>query len=115
MTPAGGWGLRRSSPPASQRVLRLFVDDDIAELNRHLLATSLDRLAAATRADAEDVRQAVLVLVDEGDFTARRQVTLIDVERLHTHQRFDLVVDPDDFYRSREAVQLTRPVIRPDA
>ena len=99
----------------SQRVLRLFVDGGTAELGRRVLASSLDRLAAAIHADPEDVRQAVLVLVDEGDFTTVREGRLVDVERLHTHQRFDLVVDPDRFYQSREFIQLTRPVIRPDA
>jgi len=99
----------------SQRVLRLFVDDDTAELDRHVLATTLDRLAAATRADAEDVRQAVLVLVEEGDFTTARQGEFVDVERLRAHQRFDLVVHPDRFYQSRQLIHLNRPVIRPDA
>ncbi|MEU1813205.1 DUF6042 family protein [Micromonospora aurantiaca (nom. illeg.)] len=98
----------------SQRVLRLFVDDASGDLSRVTLATSLDRLAAATESDPEDVRHAVQVLVAEGDFSAQRQGAPVDAERLVPHQRFDLVVDPDRFYADRISVQLNRPVERSD-
>lgn len=98
----------------AQRVLRLFVDDVSGDLSRVTLATSLDRLAAATDSDPEDLRHAVQVLVEEGDFSAQRQGARVDAERLVPHQRFDLVVDPDRFYADRISVQLNRPVERSD-
>lgn len=98
----------------AQRVLRLFVDDAGGGLSRVTLTTSLNRLAAATDSDPEDVRHAVQVLVEEGDFSAQRQGAPVDVERLVSHQRFDLVVDPDRFHADRISVQLTRPVERSD-
>ena len=99
----------------SQRVLRLFLDESSQGLGRVALPTSLDRLASAVEWDPEDVRHAVQVLIDEGDFSARRQGATIDIERLVPHQRFDLIVDPDRFYANRFSVQLNRPVERPDA
>ncbi|PWR07359.1 hypothetical protein DKT69_34910 [Micromonospora sicca] len=99
----------------SQRVLRLFIHDASGGLSRVTLPTSLDRLATAIGSDAEDVRHAVQVLIDEGDFSAQRQGAPVDAERLVPHQRFDLVVDPSRFYADRISVQLNRPVERPDA
>lgn len=97
----------------SQRVLRLFLEDgQLAQLE---LSTTLDRLAATVGADVEDVRQAVLVLIDDGDFATVRQGNPVDVERLRAHQRFDLVVDPDRFAAGRINVSLNAPVEKPDA
>lgn len=98
----------------AQRVLRLFVDETSGDLGRVTMATSLDRLAAATDSDPEDVRHAVQALVEEGDFSAQRQGAPVEAERLVPHQRFDLVVDPARFYADRISVQLTRPVERSD-
>lgn len=98
----------------SQAVLRQFLDEDGA-IAQTSLPSSLDRLAAATASDPEDVRHAVLVLLDEGDFAALRHGRPVDVERLESHQRFDLVLDPERFYADRLSIQLNSPVDRPEA
>ncbi|MER5774147.1 DUF6042 family protein [Streptomyces sp. NPDC002039] len=59
--------------------------------------TSLDRLAAATGQDADDVRIALAELVESGDARVQRGQEQADAARLETHQRFRLVMDWDHF------------------
>ncbi|GAA3387016.1 DUF6042 family protein [Streptomyces roseoviridis] len=70
--------------------------------------TSLDRLAAATGMDADDVRLALAELAESGDARVYRGQEPADAERLETHRRFRLVMDWEHFYDDR--VQLTHVV-----
>ncbi|MFE2293407.1 DUF6042 family protein [Streptomyces sp. NPDC059452] len=63
--------------------------------------TSLDRLAAATGLDADDVRIALAELVESGDAQVRRGEEQADAERLEAHRRFRLIMDWDHFYENR--------------
>lgn len=69
------------------------------------ILTSLDRLAAATGQDADDVRIALAELVQSGDAQVYRGQEPADVERLEAHQRFRLVMNWDHFHENR--VQLS--------
>ncbi|MFG3529984.1 DUF6042 family protein [Streptomyces sp. NPDC047917] len=75
--------------------LTTYLVDHLGEPQEVL--TSLDRLAAATGHDADDVRLAVAELVESGDAQVRRGQEPADVERLEAHQRFRLVMDWDHF------------------
>jgi hypothetical protein len=99
----------------SQTVLQLFIDEETGGPGRTALPATLDRLAASTGADPEDVRHAVMVLINEGDVSAHRHGGPVDVERLEPHQRFDLVLDPDRFYADRMSLRINRPIDRPDS
>ncbi|MEU2282379.1 DUF6042 family protein [Streptomyces sp. NPDC013178] len=69
------------------------------------ILTSLDRLAAATSQDADDVRIALTELVGSGDAQVQRGQEPADAERLEAHQRFRLVMNWDHFHQHR--VQLS--------
>ncbi|MBO7939277.1 hypothetical protein JTP77_025665 [Streptomyces sp. S9] len=69
--------------------------------------TSLDRLAAATRQDADDVRIALTELVACGDARVQRGREPADVERLEAHQRFRLVMNWVRFHGHRIQLSLT--------
>ncbi|GAA4730038.1 DUF6042 family protein [Phytohabitans rumicis] len=97
----------------AQKVLRLFIDPASSDLARTTVPATLSRLANTTGAEPEDVRHAVQVLLDDGDFAAHRFGVPVDLERVHHRERFDLVVDPERFDRMH--VHLNRPVVRPDA
>jgi hypothetical protein len=73
--------------------------DDLSELPEIL--TSLDRLAAATSQDADDVRLALAELAESGDAQVYRGQEPADVERLEAHQRFRLVMDWEHFHQTR--------------
>ncbi|MEU5090582.1 DUF6042 family protein [Streptomyces sp. NPDC021356] len=77
--------------------------DDLGEPQEIL--TSLDRLAAATSQDADDVRIALTELVASGDARVQRGQEPADAERLEAHQRFRLVMNWDHFHEHR--VQLS--------
>ncbi|MEW2257972.1 DUF6042 family protein [Streptomyces sp. NPDC047869] len=77
--------------------------DDLGEPQEIL--TSLDRLAAATSQDADDVRIALTELVASGDAQVQRGQEPADAERLKAHQRFRLVMNWDHFHENR--VQLS--------
>ncbi|MFE3145671.1 MULTISPECIES: DUF6042 family protein [unclassified Streptomyces] len=77
-----------------------YLVDNLGEPQEIL--TSLDRLAAATGRDADDVRLALAELVESGDAQVQRGREPADVERLETHQRFRLVMDWDHFNEPRE-------------
>lgn len=97
----------------AQRVLQLFLAEE-GGLARIRITTTIDRIAGEVDADPNSVRQAILVLIDEGDFFAERQGVAAQVERLVGHQRFDLCVDPERF-AARESYQLNAVIERDDA
>ncbi len=68
---------------------------------------SLDRLAAATGQDADDVRLALAELTQSSDARIYRGQEPAVVERLEAHQRFRLVMDWKHFHRTR--MQLSIP------
>ncbi|MER6105838.1 DUF6042 family protein [Streptomyces sp. NPDC001832] len=76
-----------------------YLVDDLAEPQEVL--TSLDRLAAATGRDSDDVRIALAELVEAGDAQVHRGQEQADAERLEAHQRFRLVMHWDHFYETR--------------
>ncbi|MGX1675989.1 DUF6042 family protein [Streptomyces sp. NPDC055400] len=76
-----------------------YLVDDLGEPQEVL--TSLDRLAAATGRDANDVRIAPAELVEAGDAQVQRGQKQADAERLEAHQRFRLVMDWDHFHETR--------------
>lgn len=75
--------------------LTTYLVDNLGEPQE--LLTSLDRLAAATGHDADDVRLALAELVESGHAQVRRGQESADVERLEAHRRFRLVMDWDHF------------------
>lgn len=97
----------------AQRVLQLFLAEE-GGLARIRITTTIDRIAGEVDADPNSVRQAILVLIDGGDFFAERQGVAAQVERLVGHQRFDLCVDPERF-AARESYQLNAVIERDDA
>ncbi len=60
------------------------------------LKTTLERLGRETKANPESTRFGVLGLIEEGDFSANK-----DVARIEPHQVFELAVDWDKFNASR--------------
>lgn len=63
--------------------------------------TSLERLAAATGQDADDVRLALAELVESGDAQVWRGQEPACADRLETHRRFRLVMDWDHRHETR--------------
>ncbi|MFD8902504.1 DUF6042 family protein [Streptomyces ardesiacus] len=78
--------------------------DDLGEPTEIL--TSLDRLAAATGQDVDDVRLALAELVKSGDSRVQRGEEPADAERLEAHRRFRLVMDWEHFHENR--IQVSR-------
>ncbi|WP_329460848.1 DUF6042 family protein [Streptomyces sp. NBC_01431] len=78
--------------------------DDLGEPAETL--TSLDRLAAATDRDVDDVRLALAELVKSGDARLQRGEEPTDAERLEAHRRFRLVMDWEHFHKNR--IQVSR-------
>ncbi|HUR08937.1 MAG TPA: DUF6042 family protein, partial [Nonomuraea sp.] len=79
--------------------------DDLGEPPEIL--TSLDRLAAATGRDADDVRLALAEFVESGDARVWRGQEPADAQRLAAHQRFRLVMDWDHFHENPVCLQVT--------
>jgi hypothetical protein len=73
--------------------------DELGEPQQIL--TSLDRLAAATDQDVDDVRLALAELVESGDAHVYRGEQPADADRLAAHRRFRLVVDWEHFHEHR--------------
>lgn len=90
------WMMRTG--PLVDRLITYLVDD-LGEPQEIL--TSLDRLAAATDHDADNVRLALAELVESGDAQVQRGQEPADAERLEAHQRFRLVMDWDHFNETR--------------
>ncbi|MEU5836331.1 DUF6042 family protein [Streptomyces diacarni] len=78
--------------------------DDLGEPQEAL--TSLDRLAAATGQDVDDVRLALTELVHSGDAHVQRGQESADAERLEAHQRFRLIMDWNHLHENR--IQVVR-------
>ncbi|WP_240509893.1 DUF6042 family protein [Streptomyces malaysiense] len=78
--------------------------DDLGEPAETL--TSLDRLAAATGQDVDDVRLALAELVKSGDARVQRGEEPADAERPEAHRRFRLVMDWEHFHENR--IQVSR-------
>lgn len=76
---------------ASQRIIREFVGSE-----RTTVRGSLDSLAQRLDLDPEGARHGILVLLDDGDFTASA-----DVERVASDHPFDLTVDWGKFNETR--------------
>ncbi|MFD9860122.1 DUF6042 family protein [Streptomyces alboflavus] len=87
----------RTGPLVDQLISHLA--DDLGEPEEIL--TSLDRLAAATGKDADDVRLALTELVESGDARVRRGEEPADTERLEAHRRFRLLMDWEHLYETR--------------
>jgi hypothetical protein len=87
----------RTDPLVSTLIEHLV--DDLGEPQEIL--TSLDRLAAATGQDADDVRIALAEFARSGDARVYRGQEPADAERLEAHQRFRLVMDWDHFHETR--------------
>ncbi|MFF4174242.1 DUF6042 family protein [Streptomyces sp. NPDC001744] len=98
---AGRIGSVRRSMRADPLVGRLVthLTDDLGGPREVL--TSLDRLAAATGQDADDVRLALTELVESGDALVWRGQERADPERLEAHRRFRLVMDWDHYHEAR--------------
>ncbi|MEU1021294.1 DUF6042 family protein [Streptomyces sp. NPDC005904] len=73
--------------------------DDLGEPAETL--TSLERLAAATGQDVDDVRLALVELVKSGEAHVQRGEEPADAERLEAHRRFRLVMDWEHFHENR--------------
>ncbi|MCP9989233.1 DUF6042 family protein [Streptomyces albogriseolus] len=69
--------------------------------------TSLDRLAAATGRDVDDVRLALAELAQSGDAQVYCGQEPAVVERLEAHRRFRLVMEWEHFHQTR--MQLSIP------
>ncbi|GGV70063.1 hypothetical protein GCM10010277_80620 [Streptomyces longisporoflavus] len=83
-----------------------LIDHLVDEGEPQEILTSLDRLASATRQDADNVRLALAELVQSGDAGGRRGQEPADAERLEAHQRFRLVMDWDHFHEHRLQLSL---------
>ncbi|GGN61343.1 hypothetical protein GCM10012285_60140 [Streptomyces kronopolitis] len=81
-----------------------YLLNDLGEPEETL--TSLDRLAATTDQDVDDVRIALAELVQSGDARLQRGEEPADAERLEAHRRFRLFMDWAHFHEHR--IQLSR-------
>ncbi|MEU4068233.1 DUF6042 family protein [Streptomyces wedmorensis] len=84
----------RTGPLVNTLIRHLVVD--LGEPQEIL--TALDRLAAATGQDADDVRLALMELAESAGAQVYRGQEPADVERLETHQRFRLILDWEHFH-----------------
>ena len=93
---------RSAYEPVAGSIIGLFDPD--AQDRPAQLRTSLQRLARQLDVDAQTARAAALLLLDDGDFTANR-----DLERIAEHQVFELAADWERFDRERMSVRLAMP------
>jgi len=93
---------RHAHEPTAGSIMRLFTPD--SEDRPTQMRTSLVRLAHQLDTDVEAARAGVLLLLEDGDFTASR-----DVERILEHQVFELAVDWMQFDRSRLHIRFATP------
>ncbi len=80
----------------AQSIIRVFVDDDL-----DVLATTLADLAERLELPVESVREAILGLLGEGDFTAS-----VDIERVEAGHLFEVRVDWDRFADTRIGISV---------
>jgi hypothetical protein len=81
-----------------QKIIRLLKPD--ADHRKDSLTTSLERLGRTLDLDPDSVREGVLVLLGEGDFTAN-----VDIARAPRHKVFTLTVDWDRFAATRIGIR----------
>ncbi|MFE9534985.1 DUF6042 family protein [Streptomyces sp. NPDC006691] len=67
----------------------------------HEVLTSLDRLAAGTSQDSDDLRPALAELVETGDAQVQRGQEPANAERLEAHQRFHLIMNWAHLHENR--------------
>lgn len=91
---------RHEYAPIAQRLINLFEPD--APVRPDRIKTSLQRLAGRLNLDAETVRQGVILLAEDSDFSTSK-----DVSTLSEHQVFEIVVDWDVF--AEERLHITFP------
>ncbi len=85
----------------SYRVIELFEPQGA----RHkVLTSSLEKLSKKIQRDPETVRQAILWLIKQGDFSVN-----LDVTRLDTYKVFQLRVDWEQFAKDRIMVRFSSP------
>jgi Family of unknown function (DUF6042) len=77
-----------------QRIIALF--EPLADNRKDTLTTSLDRLGRKLSLDPDSVREGILVLLGEGDFSVN-----VDIARVSRHKVFTLRVDWERFARTR--------------
>lgn len=93
---------RRTGP-----LLDTLIDHLVSDLGEPAeTLTSLDRPAAATGQDVDDVRLALVELVKSGDTRVQRGEEPADAERPETHRRFRPVMDAEHFHENR--IQVSR-------
>lgn len=83
----------------AQTLIRHFVDAEITTMS-----TSLKNVGERLETTPQGAREAVLVLLDEGDFLAD-----VDVARVSESEIFELTVDWDKFEQTRIGVRLALP------
>ncbi len=93
---------RSAYEPVAGSIIGLF-DPDLED-RPDRLRTSLQRLARQLDVDAETARAAALLLLEDEDFTANREL-----ERIAEHQVFELTVDWERFDRERMSLRLAMP------
>lgn len=89
---------------ASQRIIGLFVDGEVDSIR-----DSLGGLAQRIECDQETAREAVLVLLEDGDFSSDA-----DIQKLEVGQVFQLTVDWDRFEESRVSIRVASQEEGPD-
>lgn len=82
----------------SYRIIELFEPDGA---QYESVKTSLEKLGRKIEKDPETARQAILWLIEQGDFSAS-----IDIEQAEIHRVFQLRVDWDKFFKDRISVRI---------
>lgn len=83
----------------SQTLIRHFVDSEITTMS-----TSLENLGERLDTTPQGAREAVLVLLDEGDFHSN-----VDMARVGESDVFELAVDWEKFKQTRISVRMALP------
>ncbi|POH67797.1 MULTISPECIES: DUF6042 family protein [Cryobacterium] len=86
----------------SQRIIALFKPEQPYSINS--MSTTIDELAQSLQADPQSIREALAVLVDEGDFTITSNPLRASADEL-----FTIDVDWEAFYASRMSVRFSDP------
>jgi len=81
-----------------QRIIALF--EPLADNRKDALTTSLERLGRRLGLAPDSVREGILVLLDEGDFSVN-----VDIARMPQHKVFTLRVDWERFARTRIGIR----------
>jgi len=89
---------RRLHYGTEQEIIRLFEPD--ADNPKESLTTSLQRLGRKLGLDPESVREGILILLEEGDFSIN-----VDIACAPQHNVFTLRVDWEVFARTRIGIR----------